>query len=836
MATYTQDGRPLAVLTPLGKDALIITEFHGTDAISQPFRYTIEAKSVRDRTVPFESLLGKGVAVRMEMSGKQIRYFHGIVVQLVQGESDPDFTEYQFDIVPQFWLLSKKTQSRIFQHLTVPEILKKVLQGLDVEYQLNGKYDPRDYCVQYRESDMNFASRLMEEEGIYFFFSHAETKHTMVVADTPQSHKPLPGNPSLLYKMVNQESAAEEDHISELAKVQQQASGKFLLWDHTFELPHQHLESEKPLTSSVQVGKVTHKLDAGQASKLEVYDFPGEYAQRFDGIDPSGSPRGGEMGKVPQDGKRTVELRMQQEAAQAVGIRGTGSVRAMHSGSKFSIRTLPSDLATTPIKCEGEYILTSVTHSTRLPATYRSGDGSGDEGFRYVNTFQAMPSALPFRPARSTAKPVVPGMQTAQVVGPKGEEIFTDKYGRIKVQFHWDRDGQRDANSSCWIRVAQFSAGRGWGMFSLPRIGQEVIVDFLEGDPDQPIVVGSVYNPDQMPKYELPKHKTRTYFRSNSSPGGVGYNAIRVEDKAGEEQIYTHAQKDYDLRVRNDYKERIGNDRHSRTGFYLANDHKGDTSGETKKGSSYEEIAVDEHRKVHRHFEEHIGGDYKLLVGGIDGEGNVDIHIKKTKSELIDDTSDLVVKKAVQETFEETYDQTIGQAVVQTFGGTWDHRVGQSVTQTYGGTLDLTVGAQKVETIGAGYDLSVGADFSQQVGGSYSLNLGTNLDLQTGANAAIKAGANVTVQGGGNVVIEATNITLKGAGGFITISPTGVAIQGTVVMINSGGAAIPGMAANTKTPQSAKKAKDAKKAKKAKDAKPTKSKDSDGSSTGVKSN
>lgn len=836
MATYTQDGRPLAVLTPLGKDALLITGFHGTEAISQPFRFAIEAKTVRDQSVPFESLLGKGVAVRMEMAGKQTRYFHGIVVQLVQGESDPDFTEYQIDIVPQFWLLSKKTQSRIFQHLTVPEILKKVLQGLDVEYQLNGKYDPRDYCVQYRESDMNFASRLMEEEGIYYYFHHTESKHTMVVADTPQSHKPLPGNPSLLYKTVNQEASAKEDHISELAKVQQQASGRFLLWDHTFELPHQHLESEKALTSTVQVGKVTHKLDAGQAGKLEVYDFPGEFAQRFDGIDPSGSPRGGEMGKVPQDGKRTVELRMQQEAAQSVGIRGTGSVRAMQSGSKFSIRTLPSDLTTTPIKCEGEYILTSVTHSARLPATYRSGGGSEHEGFRYVNSFQAIPGALPFRPARSTAKPVVPGMQTAQVVGPKGEEIFTDKYGRIKVQFHWDREGQRDAKSSCWIRVAQFSAGRGWGMFSLPRIGQEVIVDFLEGDPDQPIVVGSVYNPDQMPKYELPKHKTRTYFRSNSTPGGKGYNAIRVEDKAGEEQIYTHAQKDYDLRVRNDYKERIGHDRHSRTGFYLEKDHEGDTSGETKKGSSFEEIAVDEHRKVHRHFEEHIGGDYKLLVGGIDGEGNVDIHIKKTKSELIDETSDLVVKKAVQETFEETYDQNITGAVSQTFNGTWDHTVGQAVQQTYGATLDLTVGSAKTETIGAAYDLTVGAEFNQIVGAGYSLTIGTNYDVQTGANAAFKVGTNVTVQAGGNVVIEGANITLKGAGGFITISPAGVAIQGTVVMINSGGAALSGIPASPKSPKSAKRAKPAKKAGKAKESKPVKAKDSDVSSTGVKSN
>jgi type VI secretion system secreted protein VgrG len=798
MANYTQDGRPLSVSTPLGKDVMLITSFHGTDSISQLFRYVVEVKTTRQTNVPFEQLIGKPITVKSEVGKKKaFRYFNGICVQIVQGESDADFTAYQMEIVPQFWLLSKKVQSKIFQQITVPDILKKVLAGLDVEYQISGNFEQRDFCVQYRESDFNFASRLMEEEGIYYYFKHSDGKHTMVVANTPQNHADVPGPKNIVYKNVNLEASGDEDSISELSKFQQQASGKFLLWDHTFELPHQHLESTKQLTDSVKVGGVSHKLTAGDATKWEIYDYPGEYAQRFDGITPGGGERPADLSKIPPDGTRTVDLRMQQEASQSVAIRGTSSARQFTSGHKISISTLASDHVTTPIKCEGEYVLTSVTHSATLPATYRSGSDDS-EGFRYNNTFQAIPSTLPFRPQRGTIRPVVPGMQTAVVVGPAGEEIFTDKYGRIKVQFHWDRDGKKDANSSCWVRVAHLSAGRGWGMFSLPRIGQEVLIDFLEGDPDQPICVGCVYNPDQMPMYKLPDHKTRSYLRSNSSPGGVGYNAIRLEDKSGQEQMYVHAQKDYDLRVRNDSKERVGNNQHERIGFYLENDHKGDASGETKKGSHFEEIAVNDHRKVHKNFDEQIGGDYKLLVGGGDGEGNMDVHVKKAKHELIDDTLDLHVKNAVKEKFDATYDQKIT--------------------------------GQRTETVSSGYDLDVSSSMRMKVGQDVSLTVGSNYQEKTGMKHAVEAGMEIHLKAGMNLVLEAMNITIKGAGGFVTVGPAGVAIQGTMVLINSGGAAGSGGGASPESPKKAQDAADAK------DANPTKPTDADLSKTGSKSN
>ena len=832
--TYTQTGRPLALATPLGPDALLAVGLSATEGLSRLFTLAVEAKALRATAVPVERLLGHPVGVRLTLPKAGARFFHGLCVRLTQGNSDAEFTSYRLEVAPSLWLLSKRAQSRIFQQMSVPDILKKVFAGLTVEYQVTGKFEPRDYVVQYRETDFAFASRLMEEEGIFYFFKFAEGSHTLVVANTPQAHPPVVGKSAIVYKTHAEQSEANEDCVTGWSKVQEQVPGKFVLWDHTFELPHRNLESAKPLTESVALGKVTHKLGVGDHAKLEVYDWPGAYAQRFDGIDPNGGEQAGELGKLPDDGKRTVDLRMQAAAASAVSVNGEGHARQMAAGHKFTIAVLPTDLAATPIKPDGEYVLTAVNHYAELPANYHSGGGGA--GFVYRNSFAAIPSALPYRPQRTTPKPVVPGSQTAVVVGPPGEEIFTDKYGRIKVQFHWDREGQRNAASSCWIRVAHLSAGRGWGMMSVPRVGQEVVIDFLEGDPDQPLCVGCVYNPDQMPHYKLPDEKTKTSVRTNTSPGGDGYNAIRFEDKAGKEQIYTHAQKDMDVRVRSDLMERVGKDRHSRVGFYLAHDHKGDVSGEAKKGHEYEEVAIDSHRKVHRNSDEHVGGDLKLLVGGIDGPGNADIHIQKAKHELIGDTSDLVVKKAVAVSYGDTYNLTVKGAVNRSYNAAVHDTIDGAVESKVGGSADHHVVGDRTEAVGGKADLKVGGDLTHDVGGNVSLSVGAKYDLEAGGAFAAKGGSTVTLLGGSTIVLEAPTICLKGGGGFITITAAGVCISGTMVLINSGGAAVPGVPPMPKKPKAPKAPKAAKPAKEAQDAKPTKPKDADLSKTGSKSN
>jgi len=578
MATYTQAHRPLAVSTPLGEDVLLLVGFSGQEAVSQLFDFHLDLIAENRKDVAFDKLLGQKITIRLDLgSDYEPRYFNGICNRVSQGHRDNTFTQYSMEVVPQFWFLSKRAQSRIFQHLSVPDILKKVLEGLDVAFELQGTFHPRDFCVQYRETDFNFASRLMEEEGIYYFFKHSADGHKMVVANTPRSHPDMPQMNKVIYEELTG-GVRDEMRIHKWEKVQELRSGKYTLWDHCFELPHKHLEAEEPILPDVQVGEVQHKLRVGGNETLEIYDYPGGYAQRFDGINKGGGDQSGDLQKISEDNKRTVKIRMQQEALPSLVIRGASDCRNFVSGHKFTLER--------HFDADGDYLLVNVAHSARLTGDFRTGDGE----FDYQNSLTCIPFAIAFRPPMVTPKPVVPGTQTAVVVGPAGEEIFVDKYGRVRVQFHWDREGQANADSSCWIRVAQNMAGIRWGSAFWPRIGHEVIVDFFEGDPDQPIVVGSVYNASEMVPYKLPDEKTKTViFKSMSSKGGAGFNEFRVEDKKGKEQIFIHSQKRMDVRVCGSMYETIGGTRQICIGGNLALTVGGDTDIHIK-GAEFEGI------------------------------------------------------------------------------------------------------------------------------------------------------------------------------------------------------------------------------------------------------
>jgi type VI secretion system secreted protein VgrG len=591
MATYIQADRPLSVTTPLGKDALLLTAFQGVEGVSRMFSYRLELLAENETAIGFDRLLGQRITVRLAMPGDEERFFNGLCKRVSQGHRDQTFTRYHMEIVPQLWLLSKKAQSRIFQHLSVPDILKKVLDGIDASWEIQGTFKPRDYCAQYRETDFNFASRLMEEEGIYYFFKHADGSHKMVVANSPASHAPLPAQSRLIYEEV-EGGGRDEARIVSWQKSQELRSGKYTLWDHCFELPNRNLESQSSVTDSVTVGRVTHKLNVGGNDKLEVYDFPGEYAQRFDGVDAGGGDRPSDVQNIFEDGRRTVGIRIEEETLPSVTIEGASTCRHLVSGHRFTLDR--------HFNADGQYVLTAVQHVATLGLDYRS---EGPDRFEYRNTFTCIPFATPYRPLRTTPKPFVQGGQTATVVGPPGEEIFTDKYGRVKVQFHWDREGKRDQNSSCWVRVAQNWAGKRWGIIFIPRIGQEVVVDFLEGDPDQPIITGRVYNADQMPPYQLPKEKTKSTIKSNSSKGGDGFNELRFEDQKGKEQVFVHAERDLDERVKHDSREWIGNERHL-----------------IVKANQQEEVGGDKHGHVTGHHVEGIDGNMSLTVGGKSNE------------------------------------------------------------------------------------------------------------------------------------------------------------------------------------------------------------------------
>ncbi len=548
MPRNTQDGRPMAITTPLGKDQLLLIGFSGQEALSQLFTFHLETLAELTTTVAFDQLLGQKVTVRMELPAGPPRFYNGIVSRVVEGGQTEGFIEYSLEVVPQHWLLTRKLQSRIFQHLSVPEILAKVFDGLNVDFQVQGQFEPREYCVQYRETDFAFASRLMEEEGIYYYFTHSDGDHRMVVANVPEGHRDVPGPTEVIYETV-EGGVRHEDRVDTWIKTQELRSGKTTLFDHSFQLPHKHLEADKNTLDSVLVGTIDHKLKLADNTKLELYEFPGDYAKRFDGIGGGGGEKPADLQKIFSDNKRTAALRMQEETTATLVIHGSSNCRQFTSGHKFTL--------TRHFNADGSYVLTAVFHQSSMD-NFRSGGGE----FSYSNTFTCIPLALPFRPARLTPRALIRGTQTAVVTGPSGDEIFTDKFGRVKVQFHWDRDGQNDADSSCWMRVATHWAGKQWGMVHLPRVGQEVVVDFLEGDPDRPIIVGSVYNADQMPPFDLPEKKTQSGIKTRSTPGGgpSNFNSIRFEDKKGSEQLYIHAERNEDIVVEASKTESVGGD------------------------------------------------------------------------------------------------------------------------------------------------------------------------------------------------------------------------------------------------------------------------------------
>ncbi len=560
--TYQQSNRPMTVTTPLGPDVLLLVGFSGHEAISQLFSFELDLAAEDQTKVVFEKLLGHKVTVNLTVQGGQKRHFSGICTSLTQGMRGIDHTAFQMEVSPHLWLLTLRSRSRIFQNESVPEILKKVLDIPDVVYELDGHFDPRTYCVQYRETDFHFASRLMEEEGIYYYFKHKAESHQMVVSNKAGFPELQPA------ELIWQQAAGttvQEERINRWQKQQQLRSLKVTLRDYHFQMPQKSLEAVQEIQDDVKVGKVTHKLRIGEAEHLELYDWPGEYAHRFDAIDRGGADRPDELQKLLADNERTAKIRMEQEAAQAIAIQGASRYRHLVSGHTFTLKeqvVVPYDGSSSH---DGKYVLTSVNHTGRMSGSYRSGDL---QEVLYDNSFTCIPAALQYRPQRTTPKPVVMGPQTAVVVGPKGEKIFTDKYGRVKVQFHWDREGKRDAGSSCWVRVTQPWADKGFGMICVPRAGQEVVVTFMDGDPDRPQALGGAYNADNPPPFKLPENRMFTALKTNSVLGNPAQNfsGLAFDDTPQQEHVALYAEKDMMVNAEHNHTHNVGNYHYSRIG------------------------------------------------------------------------------------------------------------------------------------------------------------------------------------------------------------------------------------------------------------------------------
>jgi type VI secretion system secreted protein VgrG len=535
--TYSQANGPFAIKTPLGEDVLLLTGFRVRESISQLFQADADLLAPIANEIAFDRILGQSVTVEMRLVNGDKRYFNGIVNRFTQRAHDETFSCFRAEIVPKLWLLTKKIRSRIFQHLTVPDILREVLSELEVVYNIHGTYGPREYCVQYRESDFQFVSRLMEEEGIYYFFTHTDGTHRLVLTDLSNLHPVASGQSRIPYD----EAATHQQKdmsIWSWEKTQELRAGKYTVWDHWFQIPSSNFEAKEHTIGNIAVGKVNHKLTVGGNDQLEIYEYPGGYAHRFDGIDRSGQPKPERLQTLLREGQRTVTVRMEQEEVAAIEIRGVCNCPNFVPGHKFTFEH--------HFDGDGEYLLTSAEHQGRLGDNYAKGD---ETDFHYETHFTCIPAALSYRPQRQTPKPVIAGTQTATVVGSPGEEIFCDKYGRVKVQFHWDREGKKNADSSCWLRVAQVWAGKGWGAFFWPRIGHEVVVSFEEGDPDRPLIIGSVYNEENMPWYSLPINKQLAGIKSASVRGRAhqNFNGIVFNDQKGHEHLAIHSERNLTL-------------------------------------------------------------------------------------------------------------------------------------------------------------------------------------------------------------------------------------------------------------------------------------------------
>jgi type VI secretion system secreted protein VgrG len=521
MANYTQSHRVLSAKTPLGDDVLLLASFTGREQISQLFQYQLDFLSVNKGVDP-KAIVGKPITWSVHPVGGTARPFHGVVSRFSAGGVHArGFRHYRAEVVPWLWFLTRTANCRIFQNKSAPDIIRQIFDEFgfsDYEVALKGTYVKREYCVQYRETAFEFVSRLAEEEGIFYFFKHTAEKHALVLADQKSAYFDSPEKSvdfGLATGAARQITGWEHQYTFR--------SGKWAQTDYNFETPAASL-----LTNTTSVVKV------GGNDKFEVFDYPGRY---------------GKTG----DGNPITKIRMEEEEAGFDTVVGQSTCSTFSPGGKFTLAKFPVDAE------QKSYVVTSIRHMG-VDESHTAGTAGKQ---MYSNEFTCIPDSVTFRPERVTPRPGVWGPQPAVVVGPKGEEIYTDKYGRVKVQFFWDRLGKKDENSSCWVRVSQNWAGKNWGIVCHPRIGQEVLVDFLEGDPDRPVIVGRVYNADQMPPYALPANQTQSVLKTRSSKNGTteNFNELRFEDKKGSEEIYFHAEKDFNRVVENNDTLKVGSNK-----------------------------------------------------------------------------------------------------------------------------------------------------------------------------------------------------------------------------------------------------------------------------------
>jgi len=710
---------------------LLVHQFFGRESLSQPFEFLIDLVS-EEANLDLDALIGEVACLtlrgRLFDGARYSRYVHGVIERFVQLGAGHLQSRYQATLVPTLKPLAFTRNSRIFQKISGPSVTQQVLKEARVpsdwvNTMLHGQYSDRDYCVQYQESDLAFISRLWEEEGIFYFFEHQRDQDKLVLGDGGHAFPKLP-----VYRetQLRDRPHLHEECLFEFRAESAMRPGGTVLRDFKFKQPTLDLEAS---------------AKKGKFADYQMYFFPGEYVD-------------------PALGQHYAKLRLEELQCQKNVYVGAGSVRAMLPGYKFSLCGHRRD------DCNQEYLIVSVEHrGTQLQALAEEGHPKPESS--YQNRIECIPAKVPFRPVRNTPRPTISGVQTAVVVGPPGEEIHCDEHGRIKVKFHWDRSSGRDDNSSCWIRVSQPWGGAGQGGMFIPRVGQEVVVQFLEGDPDRPLIVGRVYNGENPVPHGLPAAKNISTIRSASTPGGDGYNEVKFDDSKGKELLHIHAQRDLDEAVERNHSTLVHADQTN-----------------TVDGNQTETVKKNQKLMVTQ-------GDQTITVQ----TGKRDTTIQHNDTLTVHGSQKLQVDQQRQHTIGQSETIKVGASQSTTVGGARTVNVALAATEN--------VGLAKALSIGAGYAVQIGAAHMLTVGGAMMKNVGTVLMESVGLLHKITAGkkwqlgvgaAKVILRSSGKILLEGSSSKLtmeagklkldSGAGASIELDGAKIKISAAEIEIN----------------------------------------------------
>lgn len=703
---YTQDNRSMKVQTALGKDVFLLRRLQATEAFSQLFNISVDLLSYQSNISP-QDIIGSHVALFIGSDGNT-RPLNGFVRTFAYtGLEKQGLYGYKAELVPWFWFLDKRTNCRIFQNQTVQKIIETIFTELgfyDFKFSLIDNHQPLEYCVQYQESDFHFVSRLLEQEGLFYFFEHQADKHILHIADNSAAFVFLDD------KVIEHSSGSRSKfYLDRWQHRFQYCSGAFAQTDYNFENANLSLLTEIPTS-----------IKLPNNSALERFEFPGNYVES-------------------QRGQNLTRIRMQQEEAGYQLVHAGGNMPQLEIGKKFKLN---SDEALVDDK--KTFVISEITHEA-FEGSYLDEEEEGQSS-SYRNFFYCFPEEVVYRPPLKASKPRIDGVQTAVVVGSPGEEIYTDKYGRIKLQFHWDRYGEKNESSSCWVRVATLWAGNKWGTLNIPRVGQEVVVTFLNGDPDQPLVIGSVYNSTHMPPVPLPAGKNFAGMRSKNVKGDVGgSNEFSLDDTGESQQVKLHAKKDYNTTVGNNLSSSVvGNASYNVDG----------DNSSTVGGNSTQSVQGNETASV---------------------QGNQDSSVQGNRSQT-----------------------TAGNTTTNTSGNA-ETTIGANESRNVSSNQDVSIGSNQTLNVGANQTCSVGANQQTAVAGNQTISVTGNQDISalaqnvsistTATTSALSIAMNGQSQialavGGTSITIDPSGITLSMGASSVKIDATGVSVMGPLVKLN----------------------------------------------------